>query len=333
MATVQELLQIGEQCGLERNALKEFIRDQQAIDRAEREKERTEREKEREEYEKQRQEKEKEREEKAKDREAQREKDQRELKLKELEMELEKLRLSQDMKKLDIENDQEAEVVDVGVVSGQKTRGPKMTPFDERDDMDSYLHRFERNAELQGWKRDVWAVYLSALLKGRALDVYARLPPEQSKDYEVLRTALLKRYALTEEGYKSKFYESKPEKGESPQQFIIRLESYFMRWLDLAKVEHTFEGVRALMIRERYLATCSKPLELFLRERTITDLQELGKLAEQFEDAHGAKAVVRPDKRHTSPVSSPSTQRDSSRMALTSGKIMARQKGAIFVGK
>jgi len=90
-----------------------------------------------------------------------------------------------------------------------------MTPFDEMDDMDSYLHRFERYAELQGWKRDdVWAVFLSALLKGRALDVYAWLPPEQSKDYEVLKTALLKRYALTEEGYKSNCYGSKPEKGD-----------------------------------------------------------------------------------------------------------------------
>ena len=85
-------------------------------------------------------------------------------------MELEKLRLSQEMKKLevqakvseskshisgglDVENEQVAEVLDVGGVSGQKTRGPKMTPFDERDDMDSYLHRFERYAELQGWKK------------------------------------------------------------------------------------------------------------------------------------------------------------------------------------
>jgi len=91
-----------------------------------------------------------------------------------------------------------------------------------------------------------------------------------------------------------------------------------MRWLDLAKVEHTFEGVRALMIRERYLATCSKTLELFLRERAITDLQELGKLGEQFEDAHGGKAVVRQDKRYTSPVSSPSAQVDSSRMTVNS---------------
>lgn len=137
----------------------------------------------------------------------------------------------------------------------QRIRGPKMAPFDEKDDMGSYIHRFERFAELQRWRKEDWAVYLSALLKGKALDVYARLPPENAQDYETLKQALLKRYALTEEGYQQKLYHSKPEQGESPQQFIVRLNSYFLRWIELAKVDQSFDGVRSLIVRERYLAT------------------------------------------------------------------------------
>jgi len=48
-----------------------------------------------------------------------------------------------------------------------------MTAFDEKDNMDSYLNRFERYAELQGWLKDDLTIYLAALLKGSALDVYA----------------------------------------------------------------------------------------------------------------------------------------------------------------
>jgi len=92
-------------------------------------------------------------------------------------------------------------------------------------------------------------------LKGKALDVYARLPPENAQDYETLKQALLKRYALTEEGYQQKLYHSKPEQGESPQQFIVRLNSYFLRWIELAKVDQSFDGVRSLIVRERYLGT------------------------------------------------------------------------------
>jgi len=181
---------------------------------------------------------------------------------------------------------------------GPRIKGPKMSPFDERHDMGSHIHRFERYAVLQGWRKRDWAVYLAALLKGKALYVYARLPPEHAQDYDELKQALLKRYALTEEGYKQKFYESKQEKGESPQQFLERLDSYFLRWLELAKVPQSFDGVRALMVKERYLATCHKSLEIFLRERPVDDLDELAKLAEQFQDAHGTRSRFSYQKEH-----------------------------------
>ena len=77
---------------------------------------------------------------------------------------------------------------------------------------------------------------------------------------------------MTEEGYKQRFFESKPEKGESPQQFITRLETYFRRWLELARIEQSNEGLMTLLVKEQYIATCSKPLELFLRERAVVDL-------------------------------------------------------------
>ena len=57
----------------------------------------------------------------------------------------------------------------------------------------------------------------------------------------------------------------------------------------MAKVERSYEEVRDLMVKERFLATCHKPLELFSREKAVTELVELGKLAEQYEDVHGTK--------------------------------------------
>ena len=59
-------------------------------------------------------------------------------------------------------------------------------------------------------------------------------------------------------------------------------------WTELAGVEKTFEGLNTLMIRQQYLQTCTKDLELFLRERVVTDLVELARLAEQYIDAHRA---------------------------------------------
>ena len=53
----------------------------------------------------------------------------------------------------------------------------------------------------QRLKRDQWATNLSSLLKGKSLDIYALKPVKQALDYDMLKTALLKRYELTEEGF------------------------------------------------------------------------------------------------------------------------------------
>jgi len=122
-----------------------------------------------------------------------------------------------------------------------------------------FLHRFEIYAETQCWRRDQCAVYLSALLK-----VYSRLPVKDAQDYEVLKDALLKRFNLTEEGFKQKFKTAKPEVNEAPGQFLARLESYLMRWIELAEVVQDFDGLKNLMVKEQYLESCSVPLAVFL---------------------------------------------------------------------
>ena len=86
---------------------------------------------------------------------------------------------------------------------------PKIPAFDEgKDEMDSYLLRFERYATAQKWKKEDWATNLSALLKGKALDVYALMPVEEALNYDMLKAALLKRYELTEEGFKRRYRSS-----------------------------------------------------------------------------------------------------------------------------
>ena len=82
-------------------------------------------------------------------------------------------------------------------------RDPKLPYFDEsKDKMDSYLSRFEKYATANQWKKSVWAAYLSALLKGRAHDVYDRLSVDDAADYEKLKEALLKNFDMTERGFR-----------------------------------------------------------------------------------------------------------------------------------
>ena len=55
-------------------------------------------------------------------------------------------------------------------------KSPKLPVFiDGKDDLHSYLQRFERFARTNHWDVDEWVVSLSTLLTGKALDVFSRL--------------------------------------------------------------------------------------------------------------------------------------------------------------
>ena len=112
-----------------------------------------------------------------------------------------------------------------------------------------------------------------------------------AQHYQTLKEALLKRFNLTEEGFKQKFRTAKPELNVAPAQFIARLDSYLMRWIELTGVEQSFDGLRQLMVREQYLETCSIHLAIFLRERKLRDSEDLAQIAEQYQEAHANKTV------------------------------------------
>ena len=167
-----------------------------------------------------------------------------------------------------------------------KAKAPKIPAFNEgKDEMDSYLLRFERNATAQKWEPDTWATGLSALLQGKALDVYALMPKEDALNYDKLKVALLKKYELTEEGFKRKYKKCRPENGETFQQFTTRMKSYFTRWIDMASIEKSYEGLQDLILREQLTFICNRDQEIFLREREPKSLEQASKLADQYKEA------------------------------------------------
>ena len=143
------------------------------------------------------------------------------------EIELEKLKHSCEMKHVELMDQLEVQRASFKTeLEKQKSeklahaRDPKLPYFEEsKDKMDSYLSRFEKYATANKWDKNVWAAYLSALLKGRALDVYDMLSTEDAADCDKLKDALLKNFDMTERGFRKKFRYSRPERSETFIQF------------------------------------------------------------------------------------------------------------------
>ena len=130
------------------------------------------------------------------------------------------------------------------------------------------------------------------MLKGKALDTYSRLSPEDALDYDKVVLALRKRYQLTDEGFRVKFRTTRPERGENPLQYAARLSGYLDRWIEMSNTGKTYESMVDLMLREQFLISCSKELEVFLKERTCSSIDHMAQLAETYTEAHGISSFT-----------------------------------------
>jgi hypothetical protein len=286
MSDLQQLIQQGKDLGYDGQELQTFVSEQQKADRdaraAERELEKLrleDAERQREEAERQREEAEKERRHAV---------EMETLRLADAEKEREKSRQVEDAKlklesdKLKLESEKEEERKNSGIAKS------KLPPFDDsKDKFDAYINRFESYAILRKWKKAEWSVQLSILLSGKALDTYYGLNEEDQKNYDQVKDALMRRFELTEDEFRKQFFSAKADQGESPTQFMVRLERILARWIQSAKINKTFVGLCSLLVQEQFIRKCHTDLAAFLREKKKETTGELAKTAELYIDAHG----------------------------------------------
>lgn len=281
---VDSFIAQGQKFGYTDSDLEKYV--QQCIERfdrykeKEREKEREEREREREQKEREERDKERERE----DREREREREERE-KEREREFELERLRLQ-------AESRTEGEVAQS--TGGPRGNLPKLPIFrEDKDDIDSFIFRFEAHATALRWEEPRWPLLMSALLQGEALTLYHALCASGVVDYETLKRELLQKYQCTAEGFRERFRSIRPEPQESMAAFFSRLSGLANRWITLAEADKTYYGLLDLMLREQILQSVAKELAVFLQEREFKSAAEMIASAEKYRQAHANKSMAR----------------------------------------
>ena len=193
----------------------------------------------------------------------------------------------------------EAELEKLKSETHAHARNPKLPFFEEsKDKMDSYISRFEKYAVVNKWDESLWAVYLSALLTGRAPEVYDRLSVEDAASFAKMKEALLKNFGMTERGYRTKFRVDMPEKSETFIQYGSRLRSYLNKWLCMAKVEKSYEALCDFMARDQFLESCSRELYVHLKPKSFKNLDDMAREADLFAEVRGgALTCINKEKR------------------------------------
>src|SRR6218665_1696613 len=152
-------------------------------------------------------------------------------------------------------------------------RDVQMPTYDQSEDLHCYLNRFELTCNTLKISKDLWVLALIKSLKGQALEVHERMKAEDAQDYEKLKVELLKRFRLTEGGYRKKFKGAVREKDETAMQFGERIAGYLDKWLQMAGFEENYAGLRALIVRDQFFIKCDDETRCFIKQKGKLDLE------------------------------------------------------------
>ena len=100
---------------------------------------------------------------------------------------------------------------------------------------------------------------------------YVLLAQDHALKYETLKL-----FERTEDGFLSSILSSKCrlEAVEISSEFSVRVESLLNRRKELCNVDHSFEGLIDLNLRDQVLSMCSKDLFLFLKNAILKTLMK-----------------------------------------------------------
>ncbi|XP_076445528.1 uncharacterized protein LOC143283241 [Babylonia areolata] len=164
-----------------------------------------------------------------------------------------------------------------------------LTPFDGKDDLDSFLSHFERVALLNRWKRESWAARLVTLLQGRARDACLRLSETEIRDYDSLKAALLRVFLLDADSYRKKFRSMRKQAEETFEQFLDRLKTCLSRWCTASgRDENQVEDVKDLFLQEQFFAILTPELVTEIRKEEPRRVENVARIATKVARARKA---------------------------------------------
>ncbi|XP_062589077.1 uncharacterized protein LOC134250727 [Saccostrea cucullata] len=203
-----------------------------------------------------------------------------------------KLEVERDVKLRELAiREKELEHAKIGGSQPHKIKCPpvKLPKFEEGQDPDVFLRSFEKIAGLQKWHKSQWAIRLVPMLAGKALEAYSRLSDADSDNYEIIKTAILKRYELTSEDYREKFRQGKQSNDESFKDFVVRVERCLNHWCEGEKIDSDFGKLYDMVLREQVVRSCPKDLQLWILEHDPKSIEEVVALSNAFQAAHKSK--------------------------------------------
>ena len=134
--------------------------------------------------------------------------------------------------------------------------------------------------------QEVWTLLLPSVLVGKAREVYSSMSVEQSAQYELIKSAILKAYELVPEAYQQHFRSSKKKDVQTFTEFAREKEVQFDGWCTAMEVAQDYNKLRQLILLEQFKSCLQPHIKTYLDERKANNLAQAAVFADDYSLTH-----------------------------------------------
>ena len=167
---------------------------------------------------------------------------------------------------------------------------PRLTKMEEGGDVEAYLTTFECVMTVYEVPKDRWSFTLAPQLIGKAQQAYAAMDNSHIDDYVEVKAAILRRYAITEETYRQRFRTIRKSGNETYVELMVRLRDLANKWMRNCK---SVEAVIEKLVVEQFMDGLPPQLRVWMLERRLTSMEEVGLAADDYVGAQRYGVVTR----------------------------------------
>ena len=146
-------------------------------------------------------------------------------------------------------------------------------PFQEKE-VDKYFAHFEKVADSLNWPKESWVLLLQSVLVGKAQEIYGSLSVEQSSNYEHVKEAILKAYALVPEAYRQKFRNYLKYDSKTHVEFAREKENLLNGWCHSKEIGQGFKKLKQMVLLEEFKDKVRPDIRSHLDEQKVEELEK-----------------------------------------------------------
>ena len=205
--------------------------------------------------------------------------------LRNLEIEMKKLEIEEKRLELELKRKEFVPLKTNSSNSENRSHFFKVRDMKDDEDIEDYFQIFEMAANALNVDKKDWVGNLCHRLNDKCRSVFLELSETEVKCYEVVRDKILEAHQLTADYYRHKFRTTSKQANEDFSLWAKRTQRYFNQWMRATKSEGDVDKISEQMAIEQLLGSVSSDLQIWLKDRQVTSVDEFGQLANEYVEA------------------------------------------------